>query len=215
MLLAVAFAYFYYLVPARERLNVLQTERGDLQRRLRESETGFKRQADAQASVAEIQSSLRNFESNYLTYRRAGRTSFVQELNDLAARNNLLLSSSVTFTGFDADTAIGKTSANGKEPIIFPGLNIAMSVDGAYADLRRFIRDVEASKQFLLINSVELEQAEDQSRIVSEQSANVAGAEGQTTAAAANAPITLHLELTAYFQREPKTAVEGNTGVNQ
>ncbi|MEJ7618210.1 MAG: GspMb/PilO family protein [Pyrinomonadaceae bacterium] len=205
MVFAVAFAYFYYLVPARNRLAALQTERGQLQQRLREFEAGAKQSSDAEATVVEIRESLSSFEGERLSLTRTtGRTAMIQELNDLMASNNLRQASSMSFTALDSAQAAGKTVRvqQNKELNIYPGLGITLSVEGSYQNLRRFVRDVEASKQFITIKSVQLD-AEDQraaQRVVIADEPS-----GDAPAAVANvrpATVSLRLGIVAYFQRE-------------
>jgi hypothetical protein len=64
---------------------------------------------------------------------------------------------------------------------IFPGLGLTLSVEGTYTDARRFIHDLEASRQFLVINSIELEGMKDAGR-------------------GANTLVNLNLNMTAFFR---------------
>jgi hypothetical protein len=68
-----------------------------------------------------------------------------------------------------------------------------VTVEGAYQDLRRFIRDIERSKQFVVINQVELQRAQDNNAPVS------ADESGSGTRIS---PVTLQLNMATYFQRE-------------
>lgn len=212
MLVAVVFAYSSYLVPARARHVALQAERDELQRRLREVEAGAKRNSDAEATIIEIRDSLRNFEGERLSLQRGtGRTAMIQELNDLMASNNLRQVSSISFTALDAYDAVGKTVRvqQGKEVNVYPGLGITLSVEGAYQNLRRFIRAVEASKQFITIRSIQLEGADGERSTQRVDSAQ----EGDAPAVpntAGPATVSLQLGMIAYFQREaPPSSAPG------
>src|SRR5207248_9039441 len=46
---------------------------------------------------------------------------------------------------------------------VFPGIGVTLTVEGTYPNLRRFIRDIEADNQFVVINTVELEGVTDSS----------------------------------------------------
>lgn len=214
MVFAVAFAYFYYLVPARNRLAALQTERGELQQRLREFEAGAKQSSDTEATVVEIRESLSSFEGERLSLKRStGRTAMIQELNDLMASNNLRQASSIAFTALDSpQAAAGKTVRvqQNKELNVYPGLGIALSVEGSYQNLRRFIHDVEASKQFITIRSVQLDGADAQRsarRVVAQPSGDSPAAAVTTNYGPAT--VSLRLEIVAYFQRESPSAEPG------
>ncbi len=51
-------------------------------------------------------------------------------------------------------------SGKSKFQSLFPGDYVTMTVEGSYQNLRRFMRDIETSEQFVIISAVELEPAE-------------------------------------------------------
>ena len=57
--------------------------------------------------------------------------------------------------------------------------------------MRHFVRDIEASNQFIIVNAVELERASD-------TDAGISGA----TPGARSTLVSLRLDLAAYFRRE-------------
>jgi len=69
-----------------------------------------------------------------------------------------------------------------------------MTVEGQYQDVRRFIRDVERSKQFVVINEVELQRANENSAPVASEEGGGSGTRGSL--------VSLQLNMTTYFQRE-------------
>lgn len=187
LLLAAVFSYFYFLAPAERRLVALQTQRAELQRRFQASTEGVKTGGNTEASVAEIGASLRDFESQYLPLAGEGRTALIDELNVLIRRNGLRIASELSFTALDARAPGARPTSGARSSIansqtIYPGTGINMTLEGEYPNLRRFIRDIESSQQFIVINDVELEGASD---------AN----------AARRALLSLRLNMVAYFQR--------------
>lgn len=216
LLLFAALVYFHYLLPAREQLTTLQTQRAQLQSRTREQEAGIKNNADAEALVTEIRDSLRRFEADRLaTPRDTGRTALIQELNDLVAGNNLLLTSSVSFATLEPEKRIGPTAGvrvvtNNRESgraSVYPGVGVTLSVEGSYANVRHFISDVEASKQFLTIQTVALEGNTDRrpsQRVIAEPDP-----QGEAAAPAPPATVGLRLQMTAFFRRD-RTAAEAD-----
>jgi hypothetical protein len=82
-----------------------------------------------------------------------------------------------------------------------------MTVDGKYADLRRFIRDLEATGQFIVINTVELEGTTNREK--EKPADNLNGPLAQPTPPLENEDekrrgerVSLRLALAAYFQRD-------------
>jgi Tfp pilus assembly protein PilO len=203
LLLVTVIAYFYFLAPARSRRQELQFERERLERRLEDYTQVARHSADTQASIAEIRDSLQRFESQRLTPRSESRAAVIEELNELIRRNNLRISAGASFTPLEAlaageqpnTTAAGIRSPSEKWRSVFPGISINLTVEGSYPNLRRFIGDVEASKKFIVINAVELE---------SDSKDRAARAEGET-AESAGAPVSLRLDLAAYFRRAAET----------
>ena len=47
---------------------------------------------------------------------------------------------------------------------IFPGVYVTTTVEGSYQNLRRFIREMETSNQFVVISAVELQPAETENK---------------------------------------------------
>lgn len=222
MLLAVFFAYFYSLTPARARLKDLQDKRTQLQKRLRDSQEGVKRNTDTQSTVAEIGQSLQNFEAHYLANRTQGRTALIDTLNSLIRRNNARVSTGFSFAALDAfqaDTQTRtstKTAAKGQTS--FPGVAVSCTVEGQYANLRRLIRDIEANNQFIIINAVELQSVTDvaASRAPSSPIGLTPGGTSApgTTPGARQTFVSLRLDMTDYFRRDASIISNSTTSSN-
>jgi Tfp pilus assembly protein PilO len=222
MLLAVAFAYFYLLVPDRARLEEAQRKRTQLQAKLRDSQEGFKRNTDTQATVTEISDSLQNFEGNHLVPRSQGRTMLIDQLNSLIRRDNVRISTGLAFTSLDAlapDNPTARSSASTKPGVkgqtSFPGVGVSVTVEGQYENLRRLIRDIEANNQFIVINAIELQGVNDP--VATRAAVAMPGATAPPSATTARSTlVSLRLDMAAYFRRdqfagERDTASDGTT----
>lgn len=197
MLLLVVVSYFYFLLPARSRLAGLQAERSRLQNVLSVSRELAVQGETTEATTLKITQSLDDFEGNHLLTAERGRMGLYDSLNVLIRKNALRNTSGPTYTPLEpTDTkggSAGTRSANTRFQTIYPGIAISVTVEGQYQNLRRFIRDLETTKQFIIINSVELER--------SSEGNNSPIAEGDTSGAPRSALVSLRLELTTYFQR--------------
>src|SRR6266850_692024 len=197
MLLLVIVGYLYFLLPARSRLYNLQSERSLLQSRLRNSEDVVRQGQSTDATVQNITQSLDAFESNRLVGANPGRMSLYDALNQLIRKNGLRNTSGPTYAPLDPTglktNASGSRSVNTKWQSIYPGIAISLTVDGQYQNLRRFVRDIETNKQFVIINSVELERAT--------QTSTSPSPEGAPTGGTVAALVSLRLEMATYFQR--------------
>jgi Tfp pilus assembly protein PilO len=199
MLVLVIVSYLYFLLPARSRLNNLQSERSLLQSRLRNSEAVVSQGQSTNATVQNITQSLDAFESNRLVGANSGRMSLYDALNQLIRKNGLRNTSGPTYAPLDPTglktNVSGSRSVNTKWQSIYPGIAISLTVDGQYQNLRRFVRDIETNKQFVIINSVELERAT--------ETDSAAAVAGDPAAGARSSLVSLRLEMATYFQLKP------------
>jgi Tfp pilus assembly protein PilO len=171
LLLLTVFAYLFLLVPQRSRLQSLEVERGDLQHVIQSTEHVVGGQKDSQQRAGEILASLNSFEVEHLG-QASSANGIIDELNRLILKNNLRISGGISYTQL-------QEAAPGAQPgqtqrragtdetqarvvqSIFPGIGVTLTVEGTYANLRRFIRDIEADRQFVVVNTVELEGVSD------------------------------------------------------
>lgn len=196
LLLGAASAYFFLLVPERTRLVALENERAQLQAKLRASSEGVERNQSTEASVGKIVSSLNEFETSVLVAREPQTTTaFIEELNDKTRRHNLARAQ-FSFSHLDefvpgqtnsqqSNTRGGAGGAGNasKRESVFPTIDISLTIEGPYGNLRRFIRDIEQSRRFIVINGIQLEGVSD------------------TGSAARAALVSLRLDMSAHFRR--------------
>ncbi|MFN2491754.1 MAG: GspMb/PilO family protein [Pyrinomonadaceae bacterium] len=202
VLLVVIASYLYFLVPTRSRLEALLVERSLLQSQLRSSQEFLRQGQTTEATVQNITESLESFEGNHLVGVDRGRMGLYDSLNQLIRKNALRNTSGPTYTPLDpsgskAGTS-GSRSANTKWQSIFPGIAISVTVEGPYQNLRRFVRDLETNKQFVIINSVELERSTETNSSPAAEGAS-AGPRGSL--------VSLRLDMATYFQRTTTDAV--------
>lgn len=204
LLLITIIAYVSFLVPARARHERAQKDRQDLQRQLEQATEGHKVSENTKATVDDILESLQKFESEHLVSYNTAGTAVIEELNSLIRRNKLRITTGISFTQFETvDPAIAAATQQQRAPAassikalqnIFPGVGVNLTVEGGYAELRRFIRDVEADRRFIVINAIELEG-------VTDSSAPRTLPDGTIAPAARISLVSLRLNLAAYFRR--------------
>jgi len=194
ILFTVLISYVYFLVPARSNLQERQLERSRLQNQLRSSRDLMLKEQDTQSTVDKIAESLNDFEDNRLPNRNQGRMSLYDELNQLIRKNGLRNTSGPSYTPLESLESKKRTteskSASAKWQSVYPGIGVSLTVEGSYQNLRRFIRSLEASKQFIIINAIELERA---------TQTNIA--ESDSTSGARSSLVSLRLDMATYFQR--------------
>lgn len=196
------FAYFYFYVPAQSRLTSLQLERDRLQALLRSSQSNLQQNTTVREQVDKITGSMSDFETNWLASASSGRMSLYTTLNALIKSNGLRNTAGPTYTPLEpigSKTQVQPTTSadkqtNAKWQTIYPGIAVSVTVEGPYQRVRRFVRDIESSRQFLIINEVELESVTE-----SGAATNPVPAGGAT--GGRGTLVSLRLEMATYFQR--------------
>lgn len=204
------FAYFYFYLPAQSRLATLQRERDQLQGFLRTSQSNLDKDLTVRQQVDKITSSMGDFESTWLANASSGRMSLYSTLNTLIRSNGLRNTAGPTYTALEPigsktqvqPSASAEKQTNAKWQSIFPGIAVSVTVEGPYQRVRKFVREIEGSRQFLIINEVELESVT-QSGAFSEPAPVVSGRGTAPTPGGRATLVSLRLEMATYFQRLP------------
>jgi Tfp pilus assembly protein PilO len=196
VLLLVLLSYLYLVVPARLRVSSLNEDKTRLHANLQTLDGVVSKGKNTKDQVDEITSSLGNFETSYLYQSDQGRMDLYDELNQMILKNNLRNTSGPTYTPLDptGTKAVAGKSTTTKWQSFYPGLAVMVTVEGQYHDIRRFVRDIERSKQFVIINQVELQRANENN--------SVAASADEAASSPAGSLISLQLSLATYFQRD-------------
>lgn len=205
ILLLVLLSYLYFLVPARSRVASLTSDNKQLKTNLETLRGVNRKEQDTTATVNEITTSLGKFETDFLPRQDLGQMELYKELNELIIKNGVRNTSGPTYTQLEPEgskTTGGKNVAT-RWQSFYPGIAVMVTVEGQYENVRRFIRDVERSKQFVVINEVELQRARDTNAPISAETGD------DDSAAATPAPgsgsrgslVSLQLSMATYFQR--------------
>ena len=246
LLLTAVLSYLFLLAPQRSRAQSLEAERDELQRRLQTQQASLGEGQTTQQRVDEILASLDRFEVDNLGQASSGTKTVVEELNRLIVKDGLRISGGVSFTQLQ-ETAPGSEQSQQQRrenqaqrvvQSVFPGIGVTLTVEGTYPNMRRFIRDIEADRQFVVIDAVELEGVTD----TNAGSAAAAAAEAAQAPMASqvvrpgvparpgaqlpqgapqalpvvpaapsrNALVSLRLDMAAYFRRSTAAAAQGS-----
>ncbi|HYJ47147.1 MAG TPA: GspMb/PilO family protein [Pyrinomonadaceae bacterium] len=195
MLLAVVFVYLSFYSPAQSRLAKAQIERASLQQKLSELQKNVDLRGSEKDSASRIVESIDTFESDHLTGRDEGRVTLYNTLIQLIKSNSLRNTAGPAYTYLEAkgeNRNQGPRLGNAKWQSLYPGIAVTVTVEGQYANLRHFVRDIESSRQFIIINEIELERASDADTLVTTPG----------TAAPRSNLVSLKVDMTAYYRRE-------------
>ncbi len=199
ILTMVLLSYLYFLVPARSRVASLKNDRQQTLTNLQTLDKLVGNNQNTKDTVERIATSLNDFENKHLPRVDQGRLDLYAELNQLIVKNGVRNTSGPTYTTLDP---AGTKSTSGKTVVtkwqsFYPGIAVMVTVEGEYQNVRHFIRDVERSKQFVVINEVELQRASQNNAPASLEEGGASGAGSGTRASL----VTLQLNMATYFQR--------------
>jgi len=159
--------YFFFTLPAKNEVERNRATRDRLEAELISARTKYGDITNTETQVAKLVSSVTDFESNYLPVASNGRTALYQKLNGLIAGYGLVNTSGPDYAPLEiADQ--GEASQSDEERgrsryrSLFPGAYVTMTLEGPYANLRRFIREVETGNDFVIISAIELEPSDSQ-----------------------------------------------------
>jgi hypothetical protein len=219
--LITVFAYFYFYVPAGFRLRSVELERQRLLGIRQASGLALEQGITTKESVDKINTSLTTFESHWLSGEASGRMSLYTVLNTLIKSNGLRNTAGPTYAPLDPVgtkqqaqmTVTAEKQSNAKWQSIYPGIAVSVTVEGPYQNVRHFVREIEMSRQFLIINAVELERVTqsgvtlDQPLTSPESPITARGSAGtRPVAGGSGTLVSLRVDLATYFQRpETKT----------
>jgi hypothetical protein len=203
----VAFFYFNKVQPLNSALATRQRQIKDLESRITDLKTREEKLTTQASNAEKILDSLRGFES-LLKPDGRGTTQIIDEIESLC-KTHKIFSDGSTYRPERADepqidengNPIPQAARRDKKPRIYPTLGIDTVVIGDYANLRRFLSDLERSRQFLIINALNF-QGGDTSEKIARQ---LAKGSKQVQLTPESIPIQLEIELDTYFQ--PPAAV--------
>ena len=195
ILLLVLLSYLYFYVPARSRRSTIEADRLRLKANIAKLGGIVRQEKSTKETVDEITSSLTKFETVSLRQQDSARMGLYGELNTLILKNGLRNTTGPAYTELSplgAKVTPG-TSVSTKWQSVYPGIGVLLTVEGPYQNLRHFVQDIERSEQFVIINQVELQRAENSSQLADA---------AQSPSGSRVSLVSLQLNMSTYFQRQ-------------
>lgn len=157
--------YVFFVIPAQKELDETRVKRDQLERELITARGRYEDITSIEGRAKTLKDSVSEFESRYLPNPVAGKTALYQRINGLISAYGLVNTGGPDYAPLEVDQKqaieVSQTeSGKSKFQSLFPGDYVTMTLEGSYQNLRRFIREIETSDQFVIISAVELEPAE-------------------------------------------------------
>lgn len=232
VLVTAIMVYFFWVLPSDRELARNISEADRLEAELASAKTKYGEITSTEIQVAKIVSSVDDFESRFLPLPANGQTALYQRLNGLISAYGLVNTTGPDYAPLEtADQGPQQQSdeekGRAKYRSLYPGVYVSTTLEGSYQNLRRFIREIETGREFIIVSAVELAPS-DTERTRETPAPNVVQinptvenpAAGKGFPPAMNQPfvqsqsqvirprgkthgetVSLHIEMAAYFRR--------------
>lgn len=162
-ILAVILLYVFFVLPRQKELADNREKRDKLEQDLNTSKQKYGSITSTERRVAELITSVNDFETRFLKPDSISRSALYQQINGLIAGYGLVNTAGPDYQRLEINASSNNgqqaenESGRAKFQSLFPGDYVTMTVEGSYQNLRRFIREIETSNQFIVISAIELE----------------------------------------------------------
>ncbi|MBK7392304.1 MAG: hypothetical protein IPI64_03255 [Chloracidobacterium sp.] len=158
---AVGFLYFLLVLPSNQELAKNRSEADRLEAELVSARSKYGQITTTEAQVAKLLTSVDDFQTRFLPATTNGQTALYQRLNGLIRGYGLVNTSGPDYAPLeivDVNTTQESEEERGRAKFrsLFPGVYVTVTLEGSYQNLRRFIREVESGREFIVVSSVEL-----------------------------------------------------------
>lgn len=163
-LMVVLFAgviYLFWVAPSSRELAQNRSEADRLEAEVISARTKYGEITDTETQVARIVTSIDDFEARFLPMPMNGQTALYQRLNGLISGYGLVNTSGPDYAPLetaDANTGVQSEEERGRSKFrsLYPGVYVTTTLEGSYQNLRRFIREIETGREFIIVSAVEL-----------------------------------------------------------
>jgi hypothetical protein len=203
--LTVTFLYLTRIQPLRNQVAELQTRQQNLLSQLSKVSVEQRRAAEQSANAEKILDSLTKFEES-LKPDESGMTQILNEIDALCTSHKIITSGGSTYNFTEPvlpkDENDNVIRVNREKIDFYPVFGIDTTVTGDYRNLRRFIFDLERSKQFLVIKSVQFQGEGDKYGRTNGSPGNPNPQQQKIQLSSPEAiPVSLKIEMDTYFQK--------------
>lgn len=160
-LITAVMVYVFFVVPSNRELARNRSEADRLEAELISARTKYGEITNTETQVAKIVSSIDDFEMRFLPVVSTGQSALYQRINGLIASHGLINTSGPDYAPLetadrDAGSQTDEEKGRSKFRSLYPGVYVSTTVEGSYQSLRRFIREIETGREFIIVSAVEL-----------------------------------------------------------
>ena len=160
-LITAVMVYVFFVIPSNHELERNRAAADRLETELVLARTKYGDITSTETEVAKIVSSVDDFEMRYLPLVSNGQGALYQRLNGLISAYGLTNTSVPDYAPLEtadreAATQTDQEKGRSKFRSLYPGVYVSTTVEGSYQSLRRFIREIETGREFIIVSAVEL-----------------------------------------------------------
>lgn len=160
--LAALVVYFFFVVPSNRQLAQNRSEADRLEAEQMSAKSKYGEITSSQDQVGKLLTSVDDFQARFLPAVSNGQAALYQRLNGLMGAYDLVNTSGPDYAPLETlDMNPGQQQSEGergraKFRSLFPGVYVTVTLEGSYQNLRRFIREIETGREFVVVSTVEL-----------------------------------------------------------
>ena len=167
LMLAAMMAYFFFVVPSNRELATNKSKAGSLDAELASARTKYGEITSSEDQVKKVLTSVDDFETRFLPAVSNGQNALYQRLNGLILSFGLVNTTGPDYAPLEiVNQNSGQQSdeEKGREKFrsLYPGVYVTTTLEGSYQNLRRFIREIETSNDFVIVSAIELAPTENE-----------------------------------------------------
>ncbi len=215
MLFVVVVAYFFWVLPADRELARNKSEADRLDADLILAKSKYGEITTTESQVSKLLTSVDDFQMRSLPVAANGQSALYQRLNGLFMSYGLVNTSGPDYAPLEIaganDDKHSSDDERGRAKFrsLFPGVYVSMTLEGTYQNLRRFVRELETGRDFVVVSAIEIAPSDTQKpagpvpvgakpALKTDQAApGMASQKGKMH----GEYVSLHIELAAYFRR--------------
>ncbi len=159
--LASLVVYFFFVIPSNRELASNKSEADRLDAEQMSAKSKYGEITSSETQVSKLLSSVDDFQTRFLPVSSTGQAALYQRLNGLIGAYGLVNTTGPDYASLETvDLNSGQQTneerGRSKYRSLFPGVYVTVTVEGSYQNLRRFIREIETGREFIVVSSVEL-----------------------------------------------------------